>query len=330
MDNEKQYTTERISLDAYAEPLSKAFAATGVTPDELCGLGEADLLRIPTGVVFHTPDNGLRAFWVLLEGEVLADKVEQDGSKIRVYTARAGDSFGEVMLLSGKAPSLYLQASQPSLGLRFDEDSFWKLMACSVPVRKMILDNMAQRLHAHMAEAAHREKLISLGTLAAGLMHELHNPGAAAKRAASQLRENLMRLQELSLRSSSKAKTQLQLECMHDLLQHAVRTCHAPALSSLEQADAEEAMSEWLESAGVENAYTIGPALVRNRVSFRCAQLARSACLKCFTRLRHRREYRPHLGSGDGGEEVRVRRSLHAARCGCARQHPEHIDDPRA
>jgi signal transduction histidine kinase len=262
MDNEKQYTTERVSLDAYAEPLSKAFASTGVTPDELCGLGEADLLRIPTGVVFHTPDNGLRAFWVLLEGEVLADKVEQDGSKSRVYTARAGDSFGEVMLLSGKAPSLSLQASQPALGLRFDEDSFWKLMACSIPVRKMILANMAQRLHAHLAEAAHREKLISLGTLAAGLMHELHNPGAAAKRAASQLRENLMRLQELSLRSSSKAKTQLQLECMHDLLQHAVRTCHAPALSSLEQADAEEAMSEWLESAGVENAYTIGPALV--------------------------------------------------------------------
>jgi signal transduction histidine kinase len=49
---------------------------------------------------------------------------------------------------------------------------------------------------------------------------------------------------------------------MHDLLTHAVRSCHAPALSSLQQSDAEETMSEWLQSAGVENAYTIGPALV--------------------------------------------------------------------
>src|SRR5580700_130694 len=100
MDIGKQYTTERVSLDEYAEPLSKAFASANVTPDQLCGLGEADLLRIPAGVVFHDPKEGLRAFWVLLEGEVLADKAEQDGSKVRVYVAKAGDSFGEVVLLA--------------------------------------------------------------------------------------------------------------------------------------------------------------------------------------------------------------------------------------
>jgi len=81
-----------------------------------------------------------------------------------------------------------------------------------------------------------------------------------------------MRLQELSLRSSSKPKTQLQLDCMHSLLQTAVRGCHAPALSSLEQADAEEAMSEWLQAAGVENAFTIGPALVA--IGFKQQELA--------------------------------------------------------
>jgi len=262
MDNGKPYTIERVSLDYYAEQLSQVFFSAGVTPDQLCGLGEADLLRIPAGVVFHDPKEGIRAFWVLLEGEVLTDKAEPDGSKTRVYVAKAGDSFGEVMLLAGKAPAMYLEASQPSVGLRFDEDTFWNLMACCLPIRKMVLANMAHRLQAHQAEAAHREKLISLGTLAAGLMHELHNPGAAAKRAASQLRENLMRLQEMSLRNTGKIKTPLQMECLHDLLTHAVRSCHAPALSSLDQADAEEAMSEWLQSAGVENAFTIGPALV--------------------------------------------------------------------
>jgi signal transduction histidine kinase len=121
---------------------------------------------------------------------------------------------------------------------------------------------MATRLQAYQVEALHKEKLASLGTLAAGLMHELHNPGSAAKRAASQLRENLRRLQELSLRTAGKPKTPLQLKCMHDLLEHAVRSCHTPAMSTLEQSDAEEAMSEWLQSAGVENAFTIGPALV--------------------------------------------------------------------
>ena len=50
------------------------------------------------------------------------------------------------------------------------------------------------------SQELHREKLISLGTMAAGLMHELNNPGAAARRAASQMRENLSRLQQISLR----------------------------------------------------------------------------------------------------------------------------------
>jgi signal transduction histidine kinase len=49
---------------------------------------------------------------------------------------------------------------------------------------------------------------------------------------------------------------------MHSLLQHAVKSCHAPALSSLEQSDAEEKLAEWLSEAGVENAFTIAPSLV--------------------------------------------------------------------
>ena len=116
-------------------------------------------------------------------------------------------------------------------------------------MRKIVLADSAQRLQAYQVEALHREKLVSLGTLAAGLMHELHNPGSAAKRAASQLRENLLRLQQISLRGSAKPKTPAQIECMKGLLEHALRGCNLPAMSSVEQADAEEAMSEWLSQA---------------------------------------------------------------------------------
>ncbi len=153
-------------------------------------------------------------------------------------------------------------AVRDSVLLRFTADQFWGLMACCPQARKVVLADMAPRLQAHQAEALHREKLVSLGTLAAGLMHELHNPGSAAKRAAAQLRENLMRLQELSLRSASKPKTPEQLECMHNLLEHAMKGCHCSAMSSVEQADAEEKLAEWLQDAGVENAFTIAPSLV--------------------------------------------------------------------
>jgi signal transduction histidine kinase len=84
-----------------------------------------------------------------------------------------------------------------------------------------------------------------------------------------------MRLQQLSLRFSDKPKTIEQLECVRGMLEHTMRGCHFKALSSLEQADAEEAMSEWLAESGVDNAYQIGPALVAigfERQELECAR----------------------------------------------------------
>jgi signal transduction histidine kinase len=187
--------------------------------------------------------------------------------------ARAGEGFGEVPLLTGKTVQFFrIVAQQDSVLIRFSEQEFWTLLACSATVRQVVLSDMAQRLQAYQVEALHREKLVSLGTLAAGLMHELHNPGSAAKRAASQLRENLFKLQQLTLRNSDKPKTAAQLECMRGLLEHTVSGCHAPAMSSLEQSDAEEAMGEWLASAGVENAFAVAPALVA--IGFKREELA--------------------------------------------------------
>jgi signal transduction histidine kinase len=158
--------------------------------------------------------------------------------------------------------SFRVTAVEDSVLVRFTSEQFWQILSDCPESRAVILADMAQRLQAYQVEALHREKLISLGTLAAGLMHELHNPGSAAKRSASQLRENLMRLQQLSLRNGSRAKTPEQLECMKGLLEHTLSGCRLAAMSSVAQSDAEEEMGEWLASAGVENAYTIAPVLV--------------------------------------------------------------------
>jgi signal transduction histidine kinase len=92
-------------------------------------------------------------------------------------------------------------------------------------------------------------------------MHELNNPGAAALRAASQLRENLARMQEIGLRFTSRPRTQEQLDCMNFLQQQAMRRDCCVLMGSLEQSDREEALAEWLEKAGVENAWRIAPGL---------------------------------------------------------------------
>ncbi len=264
-----------IQLKEVGDALFQTRPFSGTSPDALTGVEHVDRVKASAGTVLVKPGDEFRYYWLLLEGESRAERPEADGSLTLVGMARAGEAFGEVPFLSGKTHSPFLiTTTKDSVLLRFSEDGFWSLLACCPSVRKVVMADMAVRLQSYQTEALHREKLVSLGTLAAGLMHELHNPGSAAKRAASQLRENLMRLQELSLRHSEndEPKTPEQIECMRSLLMHAMKGCHMPAMSTLDQADAEEAMGEWLSEAGVENAFSIAPALVE--IGFKQDELA--------------------------------------------------------
>jgi len=259
----EKIVVERVPLEAVAEPLSRTLPFTGTDFAQLGSIGPVDRITVEAETILAEPLQPVRDYFVVLEGETRAERPEPDGSQTLVGICRSGDGFGEALLLTGKShTSFFITATQRSVLIRFSEEDFWKLMACCPSARKVILANLAQRLQAYQVEALHREKLISLGTLAAGLMHELHNPGSAAKRASSQLRINLLKLQELSLRFSDSPKTPMQMACMKELLEHTMSGCHAPAMSSIEQSDAEEAMADWLSEAGVENAFSVAPALV--------------------------------------------------------------------
>lgn len=253
-----------IPVREVAEALSQTHPFEGTGFAAFAGtMANVDRVTAQAGAMLIEPAERWRWYWVLLEGKTRAERRESDGSWTLVGYAQPGDGFGEVPLLAGKPLSPFrILADQDSVLIRFTEQDFWSLMSCCPAVRAVVLADMAQRLQAYQVEALHREKLVSLGTLAAGLMHELHNPGSAAKRAASQLRQNMLRLQQLTLRGSDHPKTPTQMECMRTLLEHTVSGCHAPALSTLEEADAEEAMAAWLKAAGVENAFKIAPSLV--------------------------------------------------------------------
>jgi signal transduction histidine kinase len=262
-EGEKTVVIEAVPLREVAEALSRTRPFADVDVANLPGVESVDRLTAAAESVLVEPGAPCAFYWVVVDGEVRAERQEPDGTRTLIAIAHAGEGFGEAPLLTGGAKSIFrLVTSTPAVLVRFKADDFWSLLACCPAARKVILADVAVRMQAYQVEALHREKLVSLGTLAAGLMHELHNPGSAAKRAASQLRENLLRLQQLSLRSSSHPKTPEQLECIKGLLEHAVSGCRMKAMSSLEQADEEEEMGQWLTSAGVENAYSIGPVLV--------------------------------------------------------------------
>jgi signal transduction histidine kinase len=202
------------------------------------------------------------SFWILLEGEIRLFYSQPDGHEGTLYKMESGNAFGEVPLLANIPNGVNLQTTMPSRLLQFDEEQFWSLMTSCPNVRKAILGNMSQRFQKMQSMNIQQEKMASLGTLAAGLMHELNNPGAAARRAAQQLRENLMRMHELSLKFKERELTKEQRHCMVDLQEQALAVKQPLRMNSLEQSDAEEALAEWMESANIENAWKMAPTLV--------------------------------------------------------------------
>ncbi len=225
-------------------------------------LNEGDFLA-HTGDVAHE-------YWILLRGRVRIYLDQADGRETTLYVYEPGTALGELPLLSNTPYAASLRCVEPCDLLRFDEHQFWHLMTDCPEVRKAILGNMAMRFQKYQATIVQHEKMASLGVLAAGLMHELNNPGAAAGRAAKQLRENLLRMHQLTAKFSRAQLTSEQKACMFELQEQALgvqkpeRAIHIAlnSLNSLGQADAEEALAAWMEQQHIEGAWKLAPTLV--------------------------------------------------------------------
>jgi signal transduction histidine kinase len=230
---------------------------------------EKDDILIRQGEIAHN-------FWVLLEGDLSIYLTQLDGRETSMPGIPSGTAFGEVPLLANIPNAVTLRASGHCDLLQLNEDGFWSLMTSCPDVRKAILENMAKRLQKMQSVTVQQEKMASLGTLAAGLMHELNNPGSAARRAASQLRENLMRMHELTAKFSQAEMSREQKQCMFALQDRALSVKQSRVMSSLEQSDAEERLAEWMEGANVENAWKLAPTLVSIGIDEKELECARS------------------------------------------------------
>jgi signal transduction histidine kinase len=104
-------------------------------------------------------------------------------------------------------------------------------------------------------------KLISLGTMAAGLAHELNNPAAAIGRGAAEAREAFQEASEKAAELGNLSLTREQRSYVAGLPQE-VGQRSGTTLDSLEVSDLEDELALWMEDHGVEEGWEISPTLV--------------------------------------------------------------------
>ena len=200
--------------------------------------------------------------YVVISGDFEVQK-QSGQSLIKIDVRNPGDVVGEMALLSRGPRNATLVAKTDGEVLRIPQEAFEKLLSSSTTAATAVLHWVMARLTQNESLLHQQEKMAALGTMSAGLAHELNNPSAAAQRSASQLKETQSRWLNLTHQIERVAFRENQTDWLDDFMQEASHRFESPLkLDALEKIDLVDELQAWLESSGTESAWELAPAMV--------------------------------------------------------------------
>ena len=243
--------------------LRKSPLFQGLSDEELQKLMDmAEPLSLRAGDVLIKQGETGDSAYVVLKGDFEVQK-QTGQSLIKIDVRNPGDVVGEMALLSRAPRNATLIAKTDGEVLRIPQEAFEQLLQSSTTAAMAVLHWVMSRLTQNESLLHQQEKMAALGTMSAGLAHELNNPAAAAQRSASQLRESQSRWLTLTHHFESAAIQQGQTEWLNDFIQEATRRFRTPAkLDALERIDRVDELQTWLEANAIESAWELAPAMV--------------------------------------------------------------------
>ncbi|WP_327636160.1 ATP-binding protein [Kribbella sp. NBC_00482] len=233
------------------------------------GLTDAQLDELVDGSTEVSIERGVDLFhegepadfwWVLVDGAIsLHRKIGREDTVLGKMDVpgrwaggfRAWDEHG-LYLASGRglAEGRVLRVPADVLRERIDD---W------FPLAGHLIKGVYGTARAIESTARQRESLITLGTLAAGLAHEINNPAAAAARSVSALDTACVTLLSALRGLAEGDATAVQFSALDELRLELGSGTAAP--DPVDLADHENTIADWLDDHGVDRSWFIAPPL---------------------------------------------------------------------
>jgi signal transduction histidine kinase len=215
---------------------------------------EAGDVRLGPGeVLFREGEWGDRAY-VVRAGQVEVVK-DADGREVLLAIRTAGEVVGEMALLQQEPRSATVRARTGTELVSIPKSALDDLLQSSTSAARAIFQTLMRRIRETNDQLRHQERMAQLGTLTAGVAHELNNPAAAVQRAAQHLAGELERL-----------LVHLPAKAHHAGLLQILDEHPTSPRTPLAVSDEEAEVEDWLADHGVADAWDTVPALVESGI----------------------------------------------------------------
>ncbi|MGF1525151.1 MAG: sensor histidine kinase [Leptolyngbyaceae cyanobacterium] len=230
-------------------------------PDRLDWICDrAEHIRLAPGEVLVREGDPSKGFFIQISGQITVTR-RSHGADIPVGRHESPSFFGEIQVLTQDPVPVTLTADTTTDLYRLVCPDFLEVLHSCREFERDIFRTVGERLRGLESFIRGREKMAALGTLAAGLAHELNNPAAALVRALRDFKPAVLELERMNLVYGQRQVDEDHTQQWLDLRDRGYEALTNSKSDPLTQGEREDALTDWLEGYGVENAWKLAEPL---------------------------------------------------------------------